>query len=84
MKHSVFARQFEINHWSEMGLNDVMAKLKEDWAQFDDDFEALDLPDPLQRPTNRATAHFSGWLDALEGLDKASPSATGKGRRLDE
>lgn len=68
MKHSVFARQFEIEQWGALDRDDTIAKLREEWTQLEEDLEALELPDPLQRPASRATAHFSGWLDALEGL----------------
>jgi len=68
MKHSVFARQAEIERWGDLDVDDAYALLGEEHERLLDDLEALELPEPLRRPVNRATAHFSGWLLALEQL----------------
>lgn len=68
MKHSVFARQAEIERWGDLDLEAAYELLKEEHEELEDDLEALDLPEPLQRPVRRATSHFSTWILALEQL----------------
>jgi hypothetical protein len=68
MKHSVFARQAEIQRWADLDIDQVCDQLRGESVQLEKDLEAARLPDPLLGPANRATVHLSRWLLALEQL----------------
>ncbi len=68
MKHSVHARQAEIDSWGAMNLGEMAARLEEDRQQLENDLRAVDLPNPLRGPVARATNHLPRWVEALGGL----------------
>jgi hypothetical protein len=68
MKHSVFARRAEIEAWASLDLTDALTRLREEHARLEDDIEAIELPEPFERPTAQATRHLPGWISALEQL----------------
>jgi hypothetical protein len=69
MKHSVLARQAEIDHWSRLDLGDAVRQLKEDRERLERDLRAADLPGPLIGPATRSMHHLGRWASALEQLD---------------
>lgn len=68
MKHSVFARQAEIEHWADLDLDEACDQLRRESIQLEKDLDAAGLPDPLLGPASRATAHLSRWVLALDQL----------------
>ncbi len=71
MKHSVLARQAEIDRWSTLDLDESLALLEEESDSLEDDIQAAGLPAPLVGPTERATRHLGRWIAALRGLKAA-------------
>lgn len=68
MKHSVFARKAEIEAWASLDLPQALQRLREEHEQLEDDIEAIQLPEPFERPAAQATRHLPGWISALEQL----------------
>lgn len=68
MKHSVLARQAEIERWAALDLQEALELLDEEKEELEDDLEAAELPEPLMGPAMRATSHLSRWIDALGQL----------------
>jgi hypothetical protein len=68
MKHSVLARQAEIDRWSTLDLHDTLSLLEEETESLEEDIEAAGLPVPLVAPTERATRHLSRWIAVLRRL----------------
>ena len=68
MKHSVLARQAEIEEWEGIDLPEAAKQLAEDKDRFEADLEAADLPRPIRTPAWRATHHLDRWIGALETL----------------
>jgi hypothetical protein len=68
MKHSVLARQAEIDRWSTLDLNECLELLEEESDSLEDDIKAADLPAPLIGPTERATRHLERWVATLRQL----------------
>lgn len=71
MKHSVFARQAEIQRWAGFELDEACDQLRRESAQLEKDLDAAELPDPLLGPVSRVTAHLSRWVLALDQLGNA-------------
>lgn len=70
MKHSVFARQAEIDTWAGLALGEAAERLAAESEQLVADIQGAALPDPLLRPALAATSHLSRWSDALAELAK--------------
>jgi hypothetical protein len=68
MKHSVLARQAEIERWSKLDLSESLALLEEETDELEDDLEAAGLPAPLVGPAERATRHLARWIAVLRRL----------------
>lgn len=68
MKHSVHARQFEIDSWAGIGLSEMADRLEEERLKLDEDLRAVQLPNPLRGPVSRATNHLPRWVEALRTL----------------
>lgn len=68
MKHSVLARQAEIERWSKLDLGESLALLEEETDELEDDLEAAGLPAPLVGPAERATRHLARWIAVLRRL----------------
>jgi hypothetical protein len=68
MKHSVFARQDEINEWGHLSLDDSATRLEVEWEELEKDLDAISLPGPLRNPVERATQHLPRWIEALREL----------------
>ncbi len=68
MKHSVFARQAEIDVWGGLELAELAPRLDAERRKLEKDLEATGLPAPLRDPAERATAHLPRWVDALETM----------------
>lgn len=68
MKHSVLARQSEIERWSALDLPESLELLEEETESLEDDINTADLPAPLVGPTERATRHLRRWIAVLRRL----------------
>ena len=68
MKHSVLARQAEIERWSNLDLAETLALLEEETDELEDDLEAAGLPAPLIGPAERANRHLARWVVVLRRL----------------
>jgi hypothetical protein len=68
MKHSVLARQKEIDRWSSLDLADTLALLERETDELEDDLEAAGLPAPLVSPTERSIRHLGRWIAVLRQL----------------
>jgi hypothetical protein len=68
MKHSVLARQAEINQWSGLDLTESLTLLEEETESLEDDINSAGLPAPLVGPTERATRHLGRWIAVLRRL----------------
>jgi hypothetical protein len=68
MKHSVHARQAEIDSWGNLDLGQMASRLETERRQLEDDLQAAELPNPLRGPVARATNHLPRWVEALQGL----------------
>jgi hypothetical protein len=68
MKHSVFARHAEIERWSGLELAESAERLQAERQRLEKDLAAVELPEPLRDPVDRATAHLPRWLEALDRL----------------
>ena len=68
MKHSVHARQSEIDSWGDMDLGAMAVRLEEERQKLEADLRAAELPNPLRGPVARATNHLPRWVEALKGL----------------
>jgi hypothetical protein len=68
MKHSVFARQAEIDAWGSLDLDELVDRLDAEREELEDDLDAISLPGPLRDPVERATQHLPRWVEALEAL----------------
>ncbi len=68
MKHSVLARQAEIDRWGELELDEAAQLLEEERRALEKDLDAADLPEPLLGPAERAVRHLPRWVSALEQL----------------
>lgn len=69
MKHSVFARQAEIDRWAGLGLSDGRELLEKERESLESEIEAARLPEPLVGPAMRSARHLAGWVSALEQLE---------------
>ena len=69
MKHSVLARQAEIDRWSDLDLREARELLGEEREGLERDLRGADLPEPLVGPATRATRHLARWVSALEQLE---------------
>jgi hypothetical protein len=65
MKHSVFARQAEIEGWGSLDLAAVAERLAQEHELLAKDLKDANLPEPLRVPVSRATFHLPRWLEAL-------------------
>jgi hypothetical protein len=68
MKHSVLARQAEIDRWSTLDLPETLALLEKETDELEDDLDAAGLPAPLVGPAERSTRHLGRWIRVLRGL----------------
>ena len=68
MKHSVFARQAEIDRWGGLELAESADLLEVEREQLEEDLAGIELPEPLRDPVDRATAHLPRWIEALDQL----------------
>jgi hypothetical protein len=68
MKHSVLARQAEIDRWSGLELDDARRLLEQERDDLERDLSAAQLPEPLVGPATRVTRHLARWVSALEQL----------------
>lgn len=68
MKHSVFARQAEIEGWGALELPAARERLAEERELLGKDLKDANLPEPLRDPVSRATFHLPRWLEALSLL----------------
>jgi len=68
MKHSVLARQAEIERWSALNLGEAVTLLAQESESLEADIRAAGLPTPLIGPTERATRHLVRWIAALRQL----------------
>jgi hypothetical protein len=71
MKHSVHARQAEIDSWESLDVSEMASRLESERVQLDEDLRAAQLPNPLRGPVSRATNHLPRWVEALDALAAA-------------
>jgi hypothetical protein len=68
MKHSVFARQAEIERWGALDLADSASQLDAEREELEEALGEIELPEPLRDPVERATLHLPRWVEALNQL----------------
>jgi hypothetical protein len=68
MKHSVLARQAEIDRWSSLDLPDTLSLLERETDELEDDLAAAGLPAPLVGPAERSMRHLGNWIGVLRRL----------------